>query len=385
MGAASGLRGPLPRRMSGKMLACGSFLYLSMSLLCLPLRVAGVGAVSPAGWGAAALHDAILRGEPLPTEEIVRMAGAPRQRFRRVPAPEIPLPFLREPRLRRSSPISRFTVAAALEALGAERIAAVRAGEWRLGVVCVLSNGCVNFSRRFYAETLENPATASPLVFPETVFNAPSSHLASLLGAGETNYTLIGDGSQFLAAFDLAAQWLAAGEVDGCLVVGAEELDWLTTEGAALFDEEIITTEGAAAVYVEAGEIASGEVAVKPGQPWLISARWSRLEAARAIRREWESQLSAPAWLSVSGVGATRTDQPEREAWQDWQGPRLAVGELLGAGFSALAGWQCVAAVMALKGNGASGDGPAGVLVSHVGPTQLAQSGWLSRGAGEAN
>jgi len=38
-----------------------------------------------------------------------------------------------------------------------------------------------------YDETLRDPTTASPLFFPETVFNAPASHIAALLGTTAIN------------------------------------------------------------------------------------------------------------------------------------------------------------------------------------------------------
>lgn len=347
-----------------------------MSFSSFPLRIAGVGAVSPAGWGVEALYAAINQAQPLPVEENRRVSGAPRQRLRRVPAPSSPLPFARDPRLRRTSPISRFAVGAALEAVGEERLAAVRAGACQLGVVYVVTNGCVNFSRRFYAEALENPATASPLLFPETVFNAPSSHLAALLGTGEVNYTLVGDGAQFFAAFELAAQWLEAGEIEACLLVAAEELDWLTAEAVALFDREAVLAEGAAAVYVEAVDRAQpGDLTVESGRPWPLSARRGREAAACAVCEEWAARLPQGARLADSRLGASRTDAPETNAWQDWPGARLPVGEVLGAGFTALAGWQCVAAVATLR---AAPEVP-GVLLSHVGYTQLAHSLWVAR------
>jgi 3-oxoacyl-(acyl-carrier-protein) synthase len=77
-------------------------------------------------------------------------------------------------------------------------------------VVCVFS-GCVNYSSRFYSETLKDPATASPLVFPETVFNAPASHLSAFLGNSAINYTLVGDSGTFLIGLAMAAQWLSDG------------------------------------------------------------------------------------------------------------------------------------------------------------------------------
>src|SRR5262249_8600780 len=105
-------------------------------------------------------------------------------------------------------------------------------------------SGCVSFSRRFYYETLRDPATASPVIFPETVFNAPSSHLGALLVSQGINYTLVGDPGTFLQGVALAADWLTSGRVEACLVVGAEELDWLIASAFDLFAPEGIVSEG---------------------------------------------------------------------------------------------------------------------------------------------
>ena len=119
-------------------------------------------------------------------------------KIRSVPAP-LPRPlFFGHPRLRRTSPIAQYTVAAALEALGPDS-AKVSSGELSLGIIVCVMSACVIFSRRFYDETLKDPATASPLVFPETVFNAPASHLAAILGSTGINYTMVGDPGRFRA------------------------------------------------------------------------------------------------------------------------------------------------------------------------------------------
>jgi hypothetical protein len=127
----------------------------------------GSGAASPAGWGCPALEQALPAGVPLPTQELVRPGHAKPLRLRRVPAPTSRPAFLAHPRLRRTSPITHYAVASAIEALGAEAVRAA-AGGCRLGIIFCAFAGCVNYSRRFYDETLRDPATASPLVFPET-------------------------------------------------------------------------------------------------------------------------------------------------------------------------------------------------------------------------
>src|SRR5450759_3730757 len=173
------------------------------------IYVHGYGVVSPAGWGVPALREALTRGEPLPAKELVRPGWNRPLRVRQVPAP-VPRPaFMAHPRLRRTSPIAHYAVGTALEALGEDAVK--YSGGSRLGIIFCAMSGCVNYSHRFYDEVLKEPATASPLVFPETVFNAPASHLAALLGTTAINYTLVGDPGIFLNGLALAADWLLDG------------------------------------------------------------------------------------------------------------------------------------------------------------------------------
>src|SRR5437867_6526528 len=180
--------------------------------------IQGIGAVSPAGWGVLPLREALAKGEPLPAKELARPGSTRSLRVRPVPPPSPRPNFLAHARLRRTSPITQYAVAAALEALG-DDAARVSRGSLKLGIIICVMTGCVNYSRRFYDETLKDPATASPLIFPETVFNAPASHLAALLGTREISYTLVGDPGTFLQGLALGAKLLTQDELDCCLVV----------------------------------------------------------------------------------------------------------------------------------------------------------------------
>jgi len=233
--------------------------------------ICGTGAVSPAGWGMQPFREAIARGTALPTKELPRPGHTP-LRVRQVP-PANPRPaFLAHARLRRTSPIAHYAVSAALEALGADA-AKVTSGALRLGIIYCALTGCVNYSRRFYDEVLKDPSTASPLVFPETVYNSPASHLAALVGTTGINYTLVGDPGTFLQGVALAADWLTDNRVDGCLVIGAEEMDWLTAGAVHLFDRKIIFSDGAGALYLrrEAGEGAPVQLTAVTDAPATVS------------------------------------------------------------------------------------------------------------------
>jgi len=310
--------------------------------------VCGHGAVSPAGWGVMPFRDALARGTPIPVSELARSGWSQPLRVRAVPTPVTRPGFLTHPRLRRTSPIAQQSVAAALEALG-DDASKVSAGMLRLGVVLCVMSGCVNYSRRFYDEVLKDPGTASPLVFPETVFNAPASHLAALLGTTAINYTLVGDPGTFLQGVALAADWLLSNRVDGCLVVGVEELDWLTTDAFRLFEPGVVLSSGAGALYLRREPQNNPAIQLRAvTQPHLFVASQSRHHAARRARAELGGG-GANQLLCDGLQGLPRIDSPELDAWQDWPGPRLSPKLVLGEGLMAAAGWQCVAAVDALR------------------------------------
>ncbi|QIF04112.1 hypothetical protein [Roseimicrobium sp. ORNL1] len=331
------------------------------------IYITGWGAVSPAGWGAGALYEAVKAGTPLPYSTTKRTEDAPEYRTRKVPAPS-PVPdWMKHNRMRRTTAAARHAVGAAIEALGPERLASAQQGAWKGGVVFCTTNGCVQFSRRFFAEALSNPALASPILFPETVYNAPASHIAALAGSPELNCTLVGDSSQFLRGMDLAAQWLEDGEVESVLVVAAEELDWLTDEALLFFDRDGITAEGAAAVVLEK---AKGIELLGVTGAWTYGTTMSLANAAAGMRKEVAELLtqSEVDVLLCDGLGAApRADTAEQAAWRGWQGKQLHLRPVLGEAYGCIAGWQTVAACESIA-RGESSQ----VAISAVGLTEQA-------------
>ncbi len=317
--------------------------------------VHGLGAVSPAGWGVPALQAALQAGQPLPTSPLARPGWERALITRPVPPPSVRPAFLTHPRLRRASSIAQHTVAAALEALG-EEAARVQAGSVRLGVVICLMAGCVTYSRRFCEEVFCNPATASPVIFPETVFNAPGSHLAAYLGCNGRNYTLVGDEGTFIQGLALAAEWLQDGVADGCVVVGGEELDWVVGDALRLFRQHGIHSSGAGAVYLRAdgpGEAIAELACVTDAFPFLTQRdRVTAVEKTRSqllARRSGSSGGDVNELLCLGMQRIGRNAGAELAVWRNWTGSRIAPWEILGEAFAASAAWQCVAACAALR------------------------------------
>ena len=304
--------------------------------------VCGLGAVSPAGWDVPAMREALEKGVPIPVQDLERPGWEKPLRLRLVPSPVSRPSFRTHPRLRRSSPITHYAASSALEAMA--RLPASAIGPRRLGLVMCLQSGCVSYSHRFFQETLNDPATASPLLFPETVFAAPASHIAALLTNMTLVYTLIGDPACFLQGTALGIQWLEKNRVDACLVIGAEENDWLLADALWHFEHSTLISSGAGAVCLSLDPALSLGVELSAiTDAHTYSTRRSRMLAAQSMR----SQLPAcsPDQLLCDGIaGSRRANAPELAAWRDWTGPRLSPKRILGEGLMAAAAWQCVAA-----------------------------------------
>jgi 3-oxoacyl-(acyl-carrier-protein) synthase len=268
------------------------------------------------------------------------------------------LEFLAHPRLRRASAITQYVVGTSCEALG-EDVGRVQNGELRLGIVVCLMPGCVTYSRRFYEEVLADPATASPLIFAETVYNAPASHLAAYLNSGTVSYTLVGDDSCFLQGLALASGWLLNDQADSCLVIGANEMDWVVADAVHLFERQSIQGAGAGALYLRK------ESSTKPAlelacitDAFLFSMARTRSAAAQRMRaqlcqrghatRSVLPECNLRELLCLGTQGVARADADELAAWTDWTGARLAPKQWLGEAFTASAAWQCIAACDAL-------------------------------------
>lgn len=310
------------------------------------IGISGWGAVSPAGWGVPAMRQALERGEPIPAQPLTRPDGQT-LRVRNVPPPPTRPAFLAHPRLRRTSVITHASAAATLEALGQAGLTGDFGGK-KIGLIVCMLAGCTQYTERFFGEVMRDPATAGPLIFPETVFNAPASHLAVLLGGVSACYTLLGDPASFLNGVALGADWLLEERVDACVVLGAEEPHWLLADALRHFDPQAVLGGGAGALCLtRAGEFPAPVELDCITDAFLHVRQRSRAAAALAARQALPPGV--PDELLCDGLcGAPRSDKAEKAAWQDWCGPRLSPKQVLGEGLMAAAAWQCVAACDAL-------------------------------------
>ena len=294
---------------------------------------------------AESLYEACGEKRDLPVAMLEREAAGKTIRYPHRPVDTAALrsAMPKHPRLRRASNVTKFSVTAAHQAIGAERLSKMKAGELRIGIVMSFMNGCVNYSNRFFGEVLDDPTLASPMIFPETVFNAPASHIATYLECDGPVYTLIGDTATWFSAFRVAEDWIAAGLVDGCLVVSAEEADWLTLEALALYSRDFTATEGAAAVYLE-GNPSGIAVEALHGPFDYTSASERRTALASAF-----SKTTRDGLLVDGLTGLPRIDRDEAAATEQWPCQRMSPARTLGESMGIRHAFQTIAAIEAVR------------------------------------
>lgn len=302
------------------------------------LGISGLACVTPLGATPGEVLRRIAAGETAKPDAGATFAAA------LVPE-EFSAHLAREPRLRRSSAISLFAAAAGKAALAASGLRPGVNPDTRLAIVLGVSSGGVRYTRRFYEQIVKEGANAaSPLLFPETVYNAPASHLAAMLGVDGATYTIVGDGTVGLQALHFGGQLLATGEATHALVVAAEETDWVLVEAHRVWrltaEERVgrrgaLLAEGAAAVVIGAGRCRV-TARVSGG-----ATSFSRRDASSALGSVLSPLAEfAPVDLVVSGRNGTWTDRIiETEitrhfpgAKAPWIDPMLATGAILGAG-----------------------------------------------------
>jgi 3-oxoacyl-[acyl-carrier-protein] synthase II len=325
----------------------------------MSLAIAGMGWVTPLGGGVDSVWDLLLHGHEASATTISEQFGDRSYSVFRVP--ESVMAGFAHPRLRRASVISRFAAAAALEALRAAGLEPGSQNGERTALIFAVSNGGVIYTKRFYSNIVESGAqSASPLLFPETVFNAPASHLAAILGITGATYTLVGDGAVGLAAIKMAEDLMANEALDHCLVVGTEEVDWLLCDAYRRWrllrssppiepfnaqQRGMILSEGAGAILLAR----EGPFTIECAHPGGCFSK--RAEAGDILKQILNDLSETQIDFVISGANGTFVDQAESEAiGQIAPDAFVYAGKpALGESVGAAAVWQVIVAAQALR------------------------------------
>jgi len=126
---------------------------------------------------------------------------------------------------RRMSRISRMAVASSVEAVKDSRLILDTIDKERVAVIMGTSYGSSSYVEDFYISLLKDgPRGAQPFLFPETVPNAPASHIAMFHGITGPNTTFCQNEISAENAILYSQNLLIQNQVDVALVGGADEL-----------------------------------------------------------------------------------------------------------------------------------------------------------------
>ena len=351
--------------------------------------VTGIGCLSGAGIGPAALQAALQAGAPL--GEMVEQP-ARRGRVRRLRVAYLPSfereRYLAARRLRRMGELSQIWTIACLMA----QSDAGKSGEasWpgpeRRGVLLGSGFGCTDTTWD-YLEGLhrDGMASASPFLFAESVANAPSGQAAIETDSRGICMTLTCGDASAAAAVIAAEQALRAGRVDLVFCGGTEIMSPSLCRALATVGDPSHLGDGAACFVLETSdsaarrgarivaEVAGSGMASDPGCPpnrWSCDPAPMAAAMRRALHAGGRGEGGAPGSMMLHACGWAPAEKAERAAAESvCPGAALrSVTPVCGA-HAAAGGLALVAAALDA--------GPEGILVSAQAWGGAAYALWL--------
>jgi 3-oxoacyl-[acyl-carrier-protein] synthase II len=191
----------------------------------VPISITGLGMLNGLGIGKSAFWHELIRGNSgiapirgFDTSKYACNLGAEIDNF-------VAKDFM-EPRFyRRLSRQSRLAVAASIEAIKDSGLKITDQNSRRIGVVFGTAFGSTEQTDGFFVSLLDHgPQAAEPILFPDTVPNAPASHVAMYHGLKGPNSTFCQNHLSGECALAYGIALLEQDQADVVLVGGVDEL-----------------------------------------------------------------------------------------------------------------------------------------------------------------
>ena len=321
------------------------------------LVITGLGLVLPCGDGLDAAQ-ASLAAERACFADLPEALGMGRGAACSAFAPAGIIPPMQ---LRRLDRLSRFAWVATHRAFEDAGLDARSLGE-RIAVCVGTMSGGSEASEAFMRPYLQRgPEGASPMVFPNTVANAASGHLALAFGLKGPSATFVDRENAAFTALEQAARWLHSGQVEAALVLGADGLFPLLLDlcrGTRMLDRHglpeagsgrgFLPGEGAQAFLLERASDAAARGARPRATLWGLASRSATEPSVEARSRALMAAVAAlggatPEHRIGGASGLPRLDAPEAALvaqhphWPRAVHPKLLWGEFAGSGGQMLA------------------------------------------------
>lgn len=201
----------------------------------MAVNVTGVGVVSSIGGNPAEFRAALQQGKcGCALHEFARLGGGTVQAPAYMAVTAEPQGLIEPRKLRRMFRLVRMAAVAARQALQMAGVDPAKVQPSRIGIVFGTAFGALEITQKFIDSWLENGQRhASPLNFMNSVHGILASQVALDINATGMNLTISQRDISFEAALQQGMNALEAGQMDLCLVGGADELTPLFHEVAA--------------------------------------------------------------------------------------------------------------------------------------------------------
>ena len=315
------------------------------------IAITGLGLVLPCGDGPEAARASLASALPC-FRELAPEAGIGRAAM----CPDFkPAGIIPPMQLRRLDRASRYAWVAATQAFADAGLDPKAFGGERIGLAAGTLTGGSEASEAFYRPYLERgPEAASPLLFPNSVANAPSGYVAVTFGIKGPSATLLEREVAAFEALEQAQRWLRTGRCDAVLVLGFDSIFPLLThilQGARMTSRHgdpkpmqgggMLMGEGAQAFLLEReGDAKARGARIRAtlgGLSWLAPVD-EYADRAACLTAAVSEVLNAPPERWISGAnGERRLDAAERELWAQPNlpkplTPKALWGEFCGCG-----------------------------------------------------
>jgi 3-oxoacyl-(acyl-carrier-protein) synthase len=280
------------------------------------LTITGIGSVSPYGTLSGAI-DAL----PLQPRQIVRWPTAGvRTAFLVEPfRPADVVPGLKTRRLDR---LSIWALVASSMAIKDAGLDLGQLDPSRTAIVCATALGCIELTEAFLQSAVDNTwSQTDPIVFPETLGNAPASHVARCLELSGPNITVSSSGQAGECALLHAASLVRHGQADRAIVIAGDTLtrtayEWCEVAGLLSPVESgggFIPSEGVTAMVLESESARAmrpyarlRSVRLAAGtDPAAIGKELAKLAENRAVRYSVFDRSTAAVIVEAPGDAAT--------------------------------------------------------------------------------
>lgn len=249
-------------------------------------------------------------------------------------------------RFRRSADISRYTMLAAKLAMDDANISS--SDDYDLGIIVSLTHGALNYTQSYHKQLItEGVESVSPILFSDSVLNAPAGNASICFDVHGPVHTLVGGKTTTTKAIILASQMLTTRVVDKSIVVCAEELNELSFLCYTRLGLKEIS-EGAGAILIES------EDTIKGREPYCsISglATWVNPSNPQTALKETIEKSLDMANLKKKDINLIMVDSsiPDVQVYPFSNKPVGSINQLTGNAFSATTMWNLILSALIIK------------------------------------